>query len=159
RIRSALPGRSTGPSGRSNERASTSCPFVIDKRRAGMRLYEFAPTRSIRPRWVLQELGVEFEAVTVDLIKGEQRTPAFLELNPSGQFPVLVDGDLVLTESVAISLYLAEKYPQKRLVPDESTQKAAVYRWLLFAATELEQPLWRMTKHTNLYPENKRLPA
>jgi glutathione S-transferase len=107
----------------------------------------------------LQELGVPFEAVSVNLPKGEHRTPAFLELNPAGRVPVLVDGDLILTESVAISLYLAEKYPQKGLIPEEATQKADVYRWLLFAATELEQPLWRIAKHTALYPEPKRLPA
>jgi glutathione S-transferase len=124
-----------------------------------MRLYEFAPTRSIRPRWVLQELGVPFEAVSVNLIEGEHRTPTFLKLNPAGQVPVLVDGDLILTESVAISLYLGEKYPQKRLVPQEVTPRAEVCRWLLFTATQLEQPLWRISKHTALYPEEKRSPA
>ena len=124
-----------------------------------MRLYEFGPTRSIRPRWVLQELGVPFEAVTVDLRKGEHRTPAFLHLNPAGQVPVLVDGELTLTESVAISLYLAEKYPHKRLLPQDLTRKAEVYRWMLFTATELEQPLWRIARHTDIYPQEKRLPA
>ena len=53
----------------------------------------------------------------------------------AGKVPVLVDGDLTLTESVAISLYLAEKYPSKRLIPEDGTEKADVYRWLLFAAT------------------------
>ena len=70
-----------------------------------MKLYEFAPTRSIRVRWTLQELGVDFEAVTVDLLAGEHRSPAFLKINPAGKLPVLVDGDMVLTESVAIVLY------------------------------------------------------
>ena len=124
-----------------------------------MRLYEFGPTRSLRPRWVLQELGVPFEAVSVNLIRGEHRTPGFLEINPAGRVPVLVDGDLVLTESVAISLYLAEKYPQKHLLPHGIVAKASVYRWLLFAATELEQPLWRIAKHTRLYPPEKRSAA
>ena len=124
-----------------------------------MVLYEFTPTRSLRPRWVLQELEVPFEAVNVDLLGGEQRRPDFLKLNPAGQVPVLVDGDLVLSESVAIALYLAEKYPDKHLLPTEATQRAEVYKWLLFATTALEQPLWRMAKHTNLYPEAKRLPA
>jgi|SRR5882757_7604160 len=124
-----------------------------------MVLYEFGPTRSLRPRWVLQELEVPFDAVTVDITKGEQHTPDFLKLNPAGQVPVLVDGDLVLAESVAIALYLAEKYPRKALLPADTTQKAEVYKWLLFATTALEQPLWRMAKHTNLYPEQKRLAA
>ena len=72
--------------------------------------------------------------------------------------PALVDGDLVLTESAAIVLYLAEKYPDKGLMPTTLQQRAQVYRWVLFAMTELEQPLWRIAKHTFLLPENKRLP-
>ena len=63
-----------------------------------MRLYEFGPTRSIRARWTLQELGVGFEAITVNLVAGEHRRPEFLKVNPAGKLPVLVDGDLVLTE-------------------------------------------------------------
>src|SRR5437773_7443495 len=124
-----------------------------------MRLYEFAPTRSIRVRWTLQELGVDFEAVTVNLVAGEHRRPAFLKLNPAGRVPVLVDDDLVLTESVAIVLYLAEKYSDKGLIPIDLKERAQVNRWLLFAATELEQPLWRIARHTSLYPEAQRLPG
>jgi len=124
-----------------------------------MRLYEFGPTRSIRARWTLQELGVEFEPITVNLVAGEHRRPEFLKINPAGKLPVLVDGDLVLTESVAIVLYLAEKYPEKGLLPADLTGRAQVNRWLLFAATELEQPLWRISRHTALYPEDKRLPG
>jgi glutathione S-transferase len=124
-----------------------------------MKLYEFAPTRSIRVRWTLQELGVDFEAVTVNMLSGEHRSPAFLKLNPAGKLPVLEDGNLVLTESVAIVLYLAEKYPAKGLMPTDLGQRAQLYKWLMFAATELEQPLWRIARHTHLYPEDKRLPA
>ena len=124
-----------------------------------MQLYEFPPTRSIRVRWTLQELGVPFEAITVDLPAGEHRRPEFLKLNPAGKLPVLVDGDVVLTESVAIARYLAEKYAEKGFLARDLAQRAQVDRWLLFAATELEQPLWRITRHTNLYPESERLPA
>ena len=124
-----------------------------------MRLYEFGPTRSIRARWTLQELGVEFEPITVNLVAGEHRRPEFLKINPAGKLPVLVDGELALTESVAIVLYLAEKYPEKGLLPADLTARAQVNRWLLFAATELEQPLWRISRHTALYPEDKRLPG
>jgi glutathione S-transferase len=126
---------------------------------ASMKLYEFAPTRSIRVRWTLQELGVEFESIIVNLVAGEHRSPEFLKINPAGKLPVLVDGDVVLTESVAIVLYLAEKYPLKGLIPTDLRQRAQVYRWLLFAATELEQPLWRIARHTALYPEDQRLPG
>jgi glutathione S-transferase len=124
-----------------------------------MQLYEFAPTRSIRTRWMLQELGVDFESIAVNLRAGEHRHPDFLKINPAGKLPVLVDDDLVLTESVAIALYLAEKYPHKGLIPTDIKQRSQVYRWLLFAATELEQPLWRIVRHTSLYPEHLRLTA
>ncbi|WP_437293336.1 glutathione S-transferase family protein [Sorangium sp. So ce426] len=124
-----------------------------------MKLYEFAPTRSIRVRWALQELGVDFETVQVNLRAGENRRPEFLKLNPAGKLPVLVDGDLVLTESVAIVLYLAEKYPEKGLLPADPRERAKVNQWLLFAATELEQPLWRIARHKFLYPEDKRQPG
>jgi glutathione S-transferase len=134
--------------------------FGSDRTKEGkMLLYEFAPTRSLRPRWVLQELEIPFDTVEVDLTKGEHRTADFLKINPAGQVPVLIDGDLVLTESVAISIYLSEKFPHKHLLPTDATQRANTYKWLLFATTALEQPLWRMAKHTTLYPEQKRLPA
>ena len=124
-----------------------------------MKLYEFAPTRSIRARWTLQELGVDFEAVNVDMHAGEHRSAAFLKINPVGKLPVLVDGDMVLTESIAIVLYLAEKYPEGKLVPADLKTRAQLMRWLLFTTTELEQPLWRIARHTALYPVQKRLPA
>ncbi|HEY7887057.1 MAG TPA: glutathione S-transferase family protein [Steroidobacteraceae bacterium] len=124
-----------------------------------MKLYEFAPTRSIRARWILQELGVDFEAVAVNLLAREHWSPEFLELNPAGKVPVLVDGDVVLTESVAIVLYLAEKYPDRGLIPADPQLRADAYRWILFTVTELEQPLWRIARHTALYPQRDRLPA
>jgi glutathione S-transferase len=124
-----------------------------------MTLYEFPPTRSIRARWVLQELGEEFEAVTVNLVAGDHRDPQFLKINPAGRVPVLVDGDLTITESVAIVLYLAERDAQSRFLPRDVALRSQVYRWLMFAATELEQPLWRIARHTALYPQEMRLPA
>jgi glutathione S-transferase len=124
-----------------------------------MKLYEFPPTRSIRVRWTLQELGVAFESTTINMIAGEHKSPAFLKINPAGKLPVLVDGDLKLTESVAICLYLGEKYIDKGLVPKDLGQRAELNKWLLFAATELEQPLWRISRNTAVYPEDKRVPA
>ncbi|MEH2003131.1 MAG: glutathione S-transferase [Nostoc sp.] len=124
-----------------------------------MKLYEFAPTRSIRVRWVLQELGVEFEAISINMRAGEHRTPDFLTINPTGKLPVLIDGEHIITESVAIALYLGEKYPESNLVPTDLLLRAQLYRWLLFTATELEQPLWRIARHTFIYPEELRLPA
>jgi glutathione S-transferase len=124
-----------------------------------MKLYEFGPTRSLRPRWMLQELGLDFEAISVDIPAHEHHKAEYLELNPAGKVPVLVDGDLVLSESAAIVLYLADRYGDHGFLPTDPRQRAEAYRWILFAVTELEQPLWRIARHTSLYPEQDRSPA
>jgi glutathione S-transferase len=124
-----------------------------------MRLYHFPPTRALRVRWVLQELEAPCELVTVDMGAGEHKRPAFLALNPAGKLPVLVDGDLVLTESMAIVLYLADKYPEKGLMPADPKLRAEVNQWLFFVATELEQPLWRIRRQTAFYAPDKRSDA
>ena len=124
-----------------------------------MKLYGFPPTRTIRALWILQELDLDFEYVQVDPTKDEHRRPEFLAMNPAGKVPVLVDDDLVLSESVAIVLYLAEKYPQKGFLPADPRARAEVNRWLLFTVTELEQPIWRIARHTHQYTIEKRLAA
>lgn len=124
-----------------------------------MKLYGFAGTRSQRALWGLKEVDADFEYVSVNLLEGEHKRPEFLRLNPAGKVPVLVDGDQIIPESAAIVLYLADKYPEKTLLPVDLDERAQAYRWTLFAVTELEQPLWRITRHTFLYPPEKRLPA
>jgi glutathione S-transferase len=104
-----------------------------------MKLYYAAQTRSTRPRAVLEELGVPYELIRVDLSKGEHQTPAYLKLHPLGKVPALQDGDLVVLESVAICMYLADKFPEKKLAPAlDSTARGHYYKWLLFAASTLE---------------------
>ena len=97
--------------------------------------------------------------VPVNLLAGEHRRPEFLRLNPAGKVPVLVDGDLVIPESAAIVFYLADKYRDKGLMPAGLAERAQAYRWVMFAVTELEQPLWRITRHTALYLLDKRSQA
>src|SRR5436190_5421274 len=113
-----------------------------------MKLYGFPPTRSIRVLWTLRELDVEFEFVNVDPTKGEHRRPEFLAVNPAGKVPVLVDDDFVLSESVAIVPYLAEKYPQNGFLPTSRRPRAQVHRWVLLTSADLEQPIWRIARHT-----------
>ena len=124
-----------------------------------MKLYGTPPTRAIRVLWLVNELGLDCEVVTVDFRKGEHLEPEFLALNPAAKVPVLVDGDVVLTESMAIPLYLAEKCPEKGLIPKDLKERAQMYRWLFFLSNEIEAPLWRIARHTSIYPEAKRIPA
>lgn len=123
-----------------------------------IKLYGTPPTRVLRVIWLLNELGLEYEIHPVDLLKGEARREDFLALNPAAKVPVLVDGDLVLTESAAIQLYLAEKHPEAGFIPESLQERAQMHRWIFFLMTEIEQPLWRIARHTFLYPEHKRLP-
>ena len=124
-----------------------------------MKLYGLAPTRSLRAEWVLREVGADYEFITVRLGAGEQLKPEFLRLNPAAKLPVLVDGDTVIPESAAIVFYLADKFPEKGLMPSDLEARAAIYRWVMFTMTELEAPLWRISRNTFLYPEDQRQPS
>jgi glutathione S-transferase len=123
-----------------------------------MKLYGAPPTRALRVVWLLNELGLEYEMLPVYLMQGENQQQDFLTLNPAGKVPVLVDGSLVLTESAAIQLYLADKNPQAGFIPEAVEDRAQMYRWIFFLVTEIEQPLWRIARHSFVYPEEKRLP-
>ena len=82
-----------------------------------MKLY-FAPrTRATRPRWMLEELGHPYTIIHVDLDAKENREPGYLRVHPLGRVPVLVDGDVTIFESIAICMYLADKYLERGLAP------------------------------------------
>ncbi len=97
----------------------------------------------------------------IDLKQGEQKNPEFLKLNPNGKLPVLVDGELVLSESAAICTYIGERFPASGLVPplEQSADRAHYFQWCFFAMSELEAPLWTMSKHARLLPEEQRIAA
>ncbi|WP_303720206.1 glutathione S-transferase family protein [Malonomonas rubra] len=121
-------------------------------------LYGMPMTRATRVVWALEEIGAEYRYHLVNLMKGEGQAPDFLRLNPFGKVPVLVDGDLVLSESAAICTYLGDQYPETELVPPVGTAERARYdQWCYFVLTELEQPLWTIHKHRFVFPEEKKV--
>lgn len=124
-----------------------------------IRIYGYPFTRSTRAVWALEEAGAEYDYTPIDLTKGEHRKPKFLKVNPGGKVPVLIDGDLVLTESAAICTYIGEKFPASGLVPTDTAERAHYFQWCFFAMSELETPLWTMAKYTRLFPEERRVPA
>jgi glutathione S-transferase len=100
-----------------------------------MKLYDFPFSPNCRKvRAVAYEVGVALEEVRVDLLKGESRTPAFLERNPNGRVPVLEDGEFVLWESTAIMRYLAAG---TALVPTAKRAAAEIDRWLAWQLAHL----------------------
>lgn len=103
-----------------------------------LRLYRFLLSgHAHRVELFLSLLGLPVELVDVDLPKGEHKQAAFLSLNPLGQVPVLVDGDLVLADSNAILVYLATKYADEQWLPRDPEGAARVQRFLSLAAGEL----------------------
>ncbi len=100
-----------------------------------MKLYDFPFSPNCRKvRAVAYEVGVTFEHVPVDLLRGESRTPAFLARNPMGRVPVLEDGDLILWESTAIVRYLATG---TALIPTARRAAAEVDRWIAWQLAHL----------------------
>jgi len=88
-----------------------------------------------RTALALYELGVPFTALGLDLRKPPG--PEYMALNPLGKVPTLIDGATTLWESNAINWYLAEKYPQARLLPPTPEGRAAVLRWAFFQAAHV----------------------
>ncbi|MFN8546111.1 MAG: glutathione S-transferase family protein [Candidatus Binatia bacterium] len=122
-------------------------------------LYHAPQTRSVRPRWMLEELGVSYDVRRLNLAAGDQKKPDYLALNPNGTIPTLVDGDLVLWESAAICQYLADKAPDKRLAPPVGTPaRGKYYQWIHYAMSALEPPAITIFLHTMMRPEEKRVP-
>ncbi|MFB1482342.1 glutathione S-transferase family protein [Corallococcus sp. RDP092CA] len=126
-----------------------------------MKLY-FAPrTRSTRPRWLLEELGVPYELVRVDLSQGAHKQPDYVQhVHPLGVVPALEDGGAPLLESTAHLLHLADRFPEKGLAPAPgSPERAEYYQWISFAVTTLEPQLEAFLEHTQSLPEDQRVPA
>jgi len=121
-----------------------------------MRLYYVPRTRATRPRWMLEELGVPYELVRLDPSKAETRTAEHRARQPLGHVPVLEDGDVRIFESAAICLWLAERFPEKGLLPPPGTPgRALAYQWLFYAMTELEPPCGALSAQ-NRKPEAER---
>lgn len=104
-------------------------------------VHAFATPNSIKVPIALEELGLPYTLHAVNVRGGEQKTPAFLALNPNGKVPVLVDTaqPLVLTESAAILVYLAETTGQ--LLPASGAERARVFEQLFFHASALSPNL------------------
>jgi glutathione S-transferase len=93
---------------------------------------------SLAPHMLLEEIGAPFGLKLVDRSVNAQKSPAYLKLNPNGLIPVLEDGDLVLYETAAILLHLADTHPAAQLVPALGTPaRAHFYKWLMWLANTL----------------------
>jgi len=107
-----------------------------------IQLHYFPGNASFIPHLLLEEIGVPFELCYVDRAKSAHKAPEYLKLNPNGQIPVLVDGDLVLYETAAICLYLVDKYPQAGLAPAYgSVERAHFNKWIMWFTNSVQATL------------------
>src|SRR2546428_7588337 len=119
-----------------------------------LKLHGTSKSRSARSLWALEELGVKYEHNPLEVAKA--KSPEHLKLNPNGHVPVLEDDGIVLWESMAINLYLAEKYGKNSLWPSDLAGHAAAYKWSLFGMTEAEPHLMSVLRNRVMNPPDKR---
>jgi glutathione S-transferase len=113
-----------------------------------MRLHYAPGSAALAPHMTLAEIGVPYELVPVERDGPDAWSAEYRALNPWGKIPTLEDGDFVLTESAAICLYLAEKFPDAQLAPAAGTRdRAELYRWMLWLSNTVQ-----MTALRHFYP-------
>jgi glutathione S-transferase len=116
-------------------------------------LWGVGTSRTMRPHWMLLELGLEYEFHAIGSRTGETKTDEFLRINPRHKIPVLRHGSFTLTESAAIIQYLGETFARPELiaVPRDAESRAALNEWCYFIATELDAgSLYVMRRHVGL---------
>lgn len=100
-------------------------------------------TRSLRPRWLLEELGVPYELHKMDM--GETKKPDYLAVHPLGKVPAYSEDGNVILESAAILMHLADKHAEKGLAPALGTlERARYYQWFSFCISNIEPHLARL---------------
>jgi glutathione S-transferase len=121
-----------------------------------IKLYGILKSRAARPIWAAEELGIPYELVEMHYAGEAVKSAEYRALNPNAKVPTLVDGDLILFESLAIDLYLAKKYPASGLWANDSYEEAQILQWTLWAATEAEPLARQWFRHASALPEAQR---
>jgi glutathione S-transferase len=121
-----------------------------------LRIYGVARTRAFRVLWIAEELGLAYEHVPVEIGDAGARTPEFLALNPNGRLPVIADGDFVLSESLAITLYLAKKHSSGKLYPSSLEGEARAWQWSFWAVAEVDRGVNIWSLHAVRLPAGER---
>jgi glutathione S-transferase len=123
-----------------------------------LQLYGNPRSRAIRCLWMLEEIGQPYQLVDKSTRADDLQTSEYLRLNPNARIPTLVDGDVVLWESMAINLYLAQKYDGPMHCQDAAVLGLAA-QWSFWAMLELEHLLLNLLEHRALLAEFSRDPS
>ena len=119
-----------------------------------IKLYYHATPNPAKVALFLEEAGLAYDVVPIDVRKGEQHEPAFLAINPNGKLPALTDGEAVIFDSNAILLYLADK-TGKFLPPAGDVHRGALLSWLMFVATGIGPYCGQAVHFKHFAPEPK----
>lgn len=103
-----------------------------------IKIYGAILSRASRNAWAAEEAGVAYQIVPLDYKGGEHKQPKFLAINPAGKMPALVDGDVMMSESLAINLYIAQTYAKGTLWPNDAKAQARCLQWSMWAGGEME---------------------
>ncbi len=104
-----------------------------------MKLYWSPNTRSTRALWLMEEAGLPYERVKLDLAAGEHKRPVFLAVNPMGKVPALTNGEAKVAESAALCAYVADLAPDSGLAPPiGDPDRGRWLHWLFFSAACIE---------------------
>jgi glutathione S-transferase len=122
-----------------------------------LRIYGSAKSRALRVLWMAGELGIAYEHKDWLPRSAETRTPEFYALNPNGRVPVIDDDGFVLSESMAINLYLAKKH-RSPLYPSDPQQEALAWQWSIWEIDRLDRQIVNYCRHTKDLPETERRP-
>ena len=121
-----------------------------------MKLYHCRNSRSVRPLWALEEMGLSYELVVMPF-PPRFEYDGYLDINPLGTVPTFVDGSLIMTESTGICQYLVEKYPAADLGLSKDEPEYGEYiNWLFRSDATLTFPLAIVLRYTQLEPEERR---
>lgn len=119
-----------------------------------MKLYHNPQSRAVIARWMLDECGAGYEIVPIDLERREHKAPEFLEINPSGKLPALVDGDVRIFENVAICLYLGDKLPEAGLAPRlDAPERGRYLSLMVYSTSQLEPAMGDALMGVETFPQ------
>lgn len=118
-------------------------------------LYGISTSRAGRCVWALEEIGLTYEQIPIHFNDGSTRTPEYRAINPNERIPTLVDGDLVLFESMAINHYLADRY-DGGLAPVSEAARARALMWSFWATNEVENLMRPLLRNRLFLPEADR---
>lgn len=106
---------------------------------ADLTLYYAPRTRCFTALWLLEELGVDYELESFDLASGRHKQSDYLELNPMGKVPMVVDRGQAVPELGAIAIYLSDRFPEAGLAPAvDDPMRPEFLRWIFFSSAIIE---------------------